>query len=89
MHYYKGEFYIFASFGAKVGHNRAVQILKAKSPLGPFEVWSCPLTLSHLNSIDGTLYVENGTPYLVYSREVIDDPDRIGSLWAVELTDDF
>ena len=26
MHYYKGEFYIFASFGAKVGHNRAVQI---------------------------------------------------------------
>jgi len=89
MHYYKGEFYIFASFGAKVGHKRAVQILKSASPLGPFEVWSCPLTLSQFNSIDGTLYLENGIPYLVYSREVIDDPDRIGSLWAVELTDDL
>lgn len=89
MHYYKGAFYIFASFGSKSGRKRAVQILKAGHPEGPFEVWSEPLTLSNFNSIDGTLWVENGKPYLVYSREVIDNPERIGSLWCVELTDDL
>ena len=89
MHYYKGAFYIFASFGAKAGHKRCVQVLKASHPEGPFEVWSTPLTPSHLNCIDGTLYVEDNKPYLVYSREVIDDPNRIGSLWYVELSDDL
>ena len=89
MHYYKGSFYIFASFGAEVGHNRATQILKADKPEGPFEVWSPPLTPSHLNCIDGTLYIEDDIPYLVYSHEVIDDPKRIGSLWFVRLSDDL
>ena len=89
MHYYNGSFYIFASFGAKVGHKRAVQILKANKPEGPFEVWSTPLTPSHLNCIDGTIFIENNVPYLVYSREVIDDPRRIGSIWCVELSKDL
>ena len=89
MHYYKGAFYIFATFGAKAGHKRAVQVLKANHPEGPFEVWSEPLTPCYLNCIDGTLYVEDNIPYLVYSQEVLDSPDRIGSIWYVQLSDDL
>ena len=89
MHYYKGDFYIFSAFGASVGHKRAMQILKADNPLGPFEVWSCPLTPNNMNCIDGTLYVENDLPYMIYSREVIDSPIRVGEMRLVELSDDL
>ncbi|MBQ4154931.1 MAG: family 43 glycosylhydrolase [Clostridia bacterium] len=89
MHYYKGSFYIFASFGAKVGHKRVSQILKADRPEGPFEVWSCPITPSNMSCIDGTLYVEDGVPYMVYSHEVIDIPDNDGEMWCVRLSDDL
>ena len=88
MHFYKGNFYIFASFGAE-GKKRATQILKSKNPEGPFEVWSPPLTPNNKNCIDGTLYVEDDIPYLIYSHEVIDDPQRVGSLWLVKLTEDL
>lgn len=89
MHYYNGNFYIFSAFGAKLGHKRCMQILKADNPLGPFEVWSCPITPNNMNCIDGTLYVENDVPYMIYSREVIDVPDRIGEIRCVELSKDL
>lgn len=88
LHYYQGAFYIFASFGAE-GHKHASQILKSETPLGPYEPWSCPLTPSHKSCIDGTLYIENGKPYLVYSHEATDVENKIGSLWAVELSADL
>ncbi len=89
LHYYRSAFYIFSAFGAKVGHKRTMQILKADNPLGPFEVWSCPITPNNMNCIDGTLYIENDVPYMIYSREVIDVPDRVGEMRCVELSKDL
>lgn len=89
IHYYNGNFYVFSAFGARVGHKRAMQILKAESPFGPFEVWSCPLTPNNMNCIDGTLHIEDNVPYMIYSREVIDTPDRVGEMRCVELSSDL
>ena len=68
VHVYKEKFYMFASFYAK-GENRATQVLVADNPLGPYKVWSKPLTPSNWMSLDGTLYVEDNTPYLVFCHE--------------------
>ena len=69
---------MFASFGAKVGHFRASQILKASNPEGPFEVWSTPITPAHQPCIDATLHIENGTPYAIYCHETIDIENKDG-----------
>ncbi|MBO5231743.1 MAG: family 43 glycosylhydrolase [Clostridia bacterium] len=89
VHIYNGEFYMFASFGAKVGHFRASQILKASNPEGPFEVWSTPITPAHQPCIDATLHIENGTPYAIYCHETIDIENKDGEILCVELTKDL
>ena len=86
VHYYKGRFYLFASFMAQ-GHSRAVQIMASDNPDGPFEVWSCPITPNHWMCLDGTLCVENDTPYMVFCHEWVQTYD--GEICAVQLTDDL
>ncbi len=86
VHYYKGRFYMLASFFA-VGHMRATQILASDRPEGPYEVWSCPITPGHWMCLDGTLYVENGVPYMVFCHEWLQVKD--GRMCCVRLTDDL
>ena len=87
VHKYKDEYYMFVSFKS-AERNRGTQILKASSPMGPFvEHSDGPLTPAEWSCLDGTLYVENGVPYMVFCHEwtQIDD----GEICAMELTKDL
>lgn len=68
VHLYEGKFYMLATFMAE-GCMRATQTLVADKPIGPFHVIGEPLTPPDWMCLDGTLYVEDGTPYLVFCHE--------------------
>ena len=86
VHYYNGRFYMFASFIAK-GHMRAVQVLASDRPEGPYEIWSCPLTPNDWMCLDGTLYTENGVPYMIFCHEWTQVTD--GEMCILRLSDDL
>lgn len=87
VHAYRDAFYMFATFTAD-GHRRGTQVLRADAPEGPYTPWSpAPLTPAEWECLDGTLHVEDGTPYLVFCREWKDVGD--GQVLAVALTDDL
>ena len=86
VHLYRDRFYMFASFIAK-GHMRAVQILASDSPEGPFEVHSCPITPNSWMSLDGTFYLEDGIPYMVFCHEWKQTYD--GEICLLELSEDL
>lgn len=88
IHKYNGDYYMFASFKAE-NKCRGTQILKAQSPLGPFEVYSDGVvTPRDWECLDGTLYIDkNDTPYIVFCHEwtqVID-----GEVCYMELSKDL
>ena len=89
VHYYKGRFYMFASFYRKdETRMRATQILASDSPEGPFEVWSQePVTPNNWMCLDGTLYVENDVPYMIFCHEWLQTVD--GEMCVVELSADL
>ena len=90
-------YYMFASFLGReaVGKNpgvRGTAILKADSPLGPFTEWSeGAVTMYGHDCLDGTLYIENGTPYMIYTHEQECDACTTinGSIVYVQLTNDL
>lgn len=86
VYYYKGKFYMFASFKAE-GHMRAVQILVSDRPEGPYSIWSCPLTPNDWMCLDGTLYVENEVPYMVFCHEWMQIKD--GEMCVTQLSDNL
>jgi len=88
VHEYNGEFYLFATFWNKI-RCRGTQILKAKSPLGPFTIHSPePITPSDWECLDGTLYIaKNGTPYMVFCHEWVQIKE--GTICAVQLSPDL
>lgn len=87
VHGYGDAFYLFATFTAE-GRRRGTQVLRSTEPAGPFVPWSDgPLTPDSWECLDGTLFVENGTPYLVFCHEWKDVGD--GEVHAVQLSDDL
>lgn len=86
VHFYRGKFYMLASF---CGENqmRATQALVAERPEGPYQVVGDTLTPKDWMSLDGTLYVENETPYLVFCHEWTQVQD--GEIAVVPLKDDL
>lgn len=100
VHKYKGKYYLFATLnsdvrwkGPKAGHpaynHRATQIFWSKSPEGPFLPFEgkAPHTPLDEMCLDGTLWVENGTPYMVYCHEWVEALD--GEMNMVELKKDL
>ena len=100
VHKYKGKYYLFATLnsdvrwkGPKAGHpaynHRATQIFWSKSPEGPFLPFEgkAPHTPLDEMCLDGTLWVENGTPYMVYCHEWVEVLD--GEMDLVELKKDL
>lgn len=69
VHKYNGAYIMFASFKAE-NICRGIQILTSNSPLGPFvTLTDKPITPSDWECLDGTLWVENGIPYIVFCHE--------------------
>lgn len=86
VHFFGGRFYMLASFIGD-GHNRATQALVAGSPLGPFIPCNEPLTPKDWMSLDGTLFIEDHIPYLVFCHEWVQIGD--GTIECVPLADDL
>ena len=69
VHFYNGKFYMFASCKAD-GKCRATHIFCSDTPDGPFHpISEKPATPENWECLDGTLYVENGTPYIIFCHE--------------------
>lgn len=77
---------MFASFFAN-GKMRATQALVADKPEGPFRVFGKPLTPENWMCLDGTLYMENEKPYLVFCHEWVQTGD--GEILAMPLKEDL
>lgn len=87
VHYYRGKYYLFGSCIAD-GKCRCTQIFVCDTPDGEFVPLSDKArTPVDWVCLDGTFYVENGVPYMVFSREWVQVKD--GQMWAVQLADDL
>ena len=87
VHYYKGRFYLFASFNSETTH-RGTAILVCDTPDGRFiEHSNRAITPWDWECLDGTLYVENDTPYIVFCHEWTQIKD--GTVCALQLTPDL
>ena len=87
LHKYNGKFYLFASCKAEDKH-RATHIFVCDTPDGDFTpLTDEPITPADWECLDGTFWVENGKPYIVFSHEWTQVGD--GEVWAMELTSDL
>lgn len=87
VHVWQGRYYMFASFQKPDGL-RGTYILASDSPLGPFVMHSPEaVTPKGWECIDGTFYVENGEPYLVFCHEHTQAID--GTMCFIRLADDL
>jgi len=89
-HYYKGNYYIFATYRGSNGL-RGCAIFKSETPAGPFEmITDGHITSSEWNAIDASLYVdENGDPWIIYVREWVSAPNEIGTFEVARLSEDL
>ena len=100
VHKYKGKYYLFATLNSDVNWkgavkphpaytHRATQIFWSKSPEGPFLPFEGKQPHTPLDEmcLDGTLWVENGTPYMIYCHEWVETLD--GEMDLVELKKDL
>ncbi len=87
VHEYKGKFYLFATMNSET-RKRGTQIMRADTPEGPFEpISEFPQTPAEWLCLDGTLWVEEGKPWMVYCHEWLDVQD--GTIEAIPLSDDL
>lgn len=87
VHKYNGRYYLFGSCKAE-GKCRGTQIFACDTPDGIFTPISpSPVTPSDWECLDGTLWVENGVPYMVFCHEWVQVTD--GEMWALPLTPDL
>lgn len=84
--FYQDAFYLITTFGGK-NTKKGIYVLKAENPAGPFEVYSGRLTREDWICIDGTVYFEGQTPYLIFSHSFEDTPD--GDMCIVKLSKDL
>jgi len=87
-HYYRGKYYIFASFSAP-GKLRRCQALVSDNPLGPFSpISNEPLTPPAWQCMDCTLYVDGkGDPWLIFAHDWVQVYD--GQICAMRLSEDL
>lgn len=87
VHKYNGKFYMLASFTAD-GYRRGTAIFECDTPDGIFkEHTNGAITPKDWECLDGTLYVENDTPYVVFCHEWTQIKN--GEVCALELTKDL
>lgn len=87
VHKYNGKFYLLATFTDRE-YNRGTAILECDAPSGKFREHSLgAVTPKGWSCLDGTLYVENGTPYIVFCHEWMQIKN--GEVCALELSKDL
>ena len=87
VHHYNGQFYLFATMHSET-RCRGTQIFRSDSPLGPFEpISDGPATPKNWMCLDGTLFVEDGVPYMVFCHEWLQVEN--GTMCAIALKDDL
>lgn len=94
VHYYMGRYYMFLSILGKNGL-RGTEISVSDTPDGIFlPITDHPATPEDKSCIDGTLFVDGDTPYIVYSRDwpdnyVAERDVYVGQICATQLTRDL
>ncbi len=90
VHYYKGNYYLITSYADETAEskNDVIFIAKCSSPVGKFEKIA-EFPIKGQDVIDGTLWIEDGTPYLVYSHCFTTCVDKMGTVNAVKLSEDL
>ena len=84
--FHGGEFNLITTLGAE-DRKKGVYVLKSPSPTGPYEPCGGRLTPEDWSCIDGTVYLEEGKPWLIFSRSFEDNPR--GDMCAVALSEDL
>lgn len=98
VHEYRGKYYLFVTFtgGRVLGQAdgrppmqpRGSQVLVADSPRGPFRPFrNAPHTPSDWMALDGTLWVEDETPWMIFCHEWVQIED--GTMELVRLKADL
>lgn len=99
LHKYRDKFYLFLTFDSdqqfpeqwrdwRPRVKRGSQVLVADSPLGPFKPFENRSTLPvDMMTLDGTLFVEDGVPYMVFCHEWVQIKD--GTVEYVRLKEDL
>jgi GH43 family beta-xylosidase len=99
MHAYNGRYYLFLTFDTDSRFleqwrdwlprvKRGSQVLVADSPLGPFKAFQNHSTLPvDMMTLDGTLWIEDSVPYMVYCHEWVQIKD--GTVEMIRLKDDL
>ncbi len=99
LHEYRGKYYLFLTFDT--AHEfpeqwrnwrprvyRGSQVLVSDSPFGPYEPFANRSTLPpDMMTLDGTLFVEDGVPYMVFCHEWVQIKD--GTVGYIQLTEDL
>ena len=89
-HEYRGRHYLFGTCGVKATDFRGTQVFRSTtaSPAGPYEPLSeGPVTPREWKALDGTLWVEDHQPWLVFCHEWVQASD--GTICAMRLSDDL
>lgn len=87
VHAYQGAYYMFITLHSPT-RRRGTQIMRASHPSGPFmPISDGPVTPADWECLDGTLWVNNGKPYIVFCHEWIQIHD--GTVCALPLSDDL
>lgn len=81
--YHDGAFYLITTLGAG-DRKKGIYVLRAEQPTGPFEVYSERITPEDWSCIDGTVYMDQGVPYLIFSHSFEDTPD--GDMCMMQLS---
>ncbi|MBQ8212896.1 MAG: family 43 glycosylhydrolase [Clostridia bacterium] len=87
VHKYNGKYYLFGSCKAD-GQCRATHIFVCDTPDGEFvPLTEEPITPRDWDCLDGTFWVEDGIPYIVFSHEWTQIKN--GEIWAMPLSNDL
>jgi len=99
MHAYRGKYYLFLTFDTRNRFpeqwrdwlprvTRGSQVLVSDSPTGPFNAFTNHSTLPvDMMTLDGTLWVEDGVPFMVFCHEWVQIKD--GTVEYVRLKEDL
>jgi len=87
VHKYNGKYYLLGSCKSDV-KNRGTHIFVCDTPDGVFvPLADEPITPPDWECLDGTLFVENGTPYMIFSHEWTQIKN--GEICAIQLSEDL